>query len=477
MILTLAVRWYLFTADYTIGGDGIRYVTAGRSFWQGNWAEGLNSFYPPFFPLLIAAAYPVAGNWELAGRLWPLILGILMLWPLFAVLKRTYGPGIACVGMLVYSISPYLARFSVDVRSEVPYTFFFLLSVYFFLKGIDSAARRWFFFMGLSAALAYLIRPEGIGLAMVGVAYLAYLGWAGRAPGKIYPRAALLCAGFILVAAPYVVYLRWDTGGWTISRKTANVLALGITHYDKSLGAVRRESSDRVDAIGLASSRPLVYAKKVFFDGFRTLDTYAVALHYSALPFLLIGWYVLFRSRFREAKDFPLLAFVVFYFAVFSIFYPSRRFTIPLVPISLGWVALGFLTLVEYSRARLPALKANAVAALVIALFSAATLPKTLKAAGEKSFARDAAAYLDGKPDRPLVLSTNPQVAFYAEESRVVHARPDVFLSRLAAMGPHYLALDQDSFQAAGERLMRQGWSLDRQFLGRRDGIYILTLR
>jgi 4-amino-4-deoxy-L-arabinose transferase-like glycosyltransferase len=476
LILTVAVRSYLFTHDYTINGDGIRYVTAGRSFWHGLWAEGLSSFYPPFFPLLIAAAYPLTGEWELAGRFWPFILGILMVFPLFAVLRGTYSPKVAWAAMFFYGVSPYLARFSVDVRSEVPYTFFFLLSVYFFLKGLDTSSLPPFFLTGLSASLAYLIRPEGIGLVMVAVAYLCYRPWRKQAAKKICLQATLLCLGFALFAVPYVLYLRGNTGSWTISRKAANVVSYGMTHYDKSLESVRRENSAQISAIDVVLSRPLVYAKKVFIDGFRTLDTYAVALHYSAVPFLLIGWYLCFRSRFWRARDFPLILFIVFYFAVFSLFYPSRRFTIPLVPISLGWVALGFLSVQEYCRSSWPGRKADTVAGLILLLFCVATLPKTLKAADrDKIYVRDAAAYLKGKPGNPFILSTNPQVAFYADgNNRILRVRPDLFLSRLASTTPDFLVLDRELFEDAEEGLKRQGWSVDRAFLGQRDGIYVL---
>jgi 4-amino-4-deoxy-L-arabinose transferase-like glycosyltransferase len=475
LILTLAIRLYLLAHYYIINGDGIRYVTAGRNFWEGRWVDGLGSFYPPFFPLLIAAAYPLTGDWEWAGRLWPFLLGILILLPLFAVLRRIYGAKVAVAALLFYAVSPYLARFSVDVRSEVPYTFFFLLSVYFFLRGLDSANLAPFFVMGLTAALAYLVRPEGIGLIMVAVAFLFYRLWTRRASNRAYLQATVLCLGFALFAAPYVCYLRWDTGSWTISRKAANALSIGITHHDKSLESVRREKSDQVSAVDLALSRPLVFAKKVFVDAFRTLDAYAVALHYPTVPFLLIGWYLFFRSRFWEEKDFPLIVLIAFYFAVFSIFYPSRRFTMPLVPISLGWVALGFLSFQKFCLSKWPSRTGSVWVGLVLVLFCATTLPKTLKAIDkDKSYVRDAALYLKEKPGHPTILSNNPQVAYYAEgQNRTNHVRTELILDELAKERPDYLALDQEAFETAEGPLTRQGWSLERKFLGSRDGIYI----
>lgn len=476
MVLTLAIRLFLLADYYVINGDGIRYVTAGRHFWEGRWPEGLASFYPPFYPLLIAAAYPLTGDWEWAGRFWPFLLGIFILLPLFAVLRRTYGAKVAYAALLFYGVSPYLARFSVDVRSEVPYTFFFLVSVYFFLRGLDSASLAPFFLMGLSAALAYLIRPEGIGLVMVAVAFLFCRSWTSRASNRVYLQATVLCFGFALFAAPYIFYLRWDTGSWTISRKAANALSIGITHYDKSLESVRREKSDRVSAIDLALSRPVVYAKKVFVDAFRTLDAYAVALHYPTVPFLLIGWYLFFRSRFWQEKDFALIVLIAFYFALFSIFYPSRRFTMPLVPISLGWVTLGFLSFQKYCLFKWPRRTGSILVGLVLIVFCATTLPKTLKAIDkDKSYVRDAALYLKKKPGHPTIVSNNPQVAYYAEgENRTIHVRAQMILNEISKERPDYLALDQEAYETVEGPLKREGWSLEGKFLGSRDGIYVL---
>jgi 4-amino-4-deoxy-L-arabinose transferase-like glycosyltransferase len=464
LVATLAVRLCLFFAEYSIHGDGIRYIDAARDFYEGRWAEGLGSFYPPFFPLLIAVGYPITGGWELAGRLWPFVLGVLMLLPLWAILKRLYGVHIAGIGLLIYGVSPYLARFAVDVRTEVPYTFFFLTAMYFFLKAIASAGRAAFFFGGASAALAYLQRPEGIGLVMVGCAYLALRPWGGGSARMVWQGLALLLIGFFLFAAPYILYLRWDSGGWTISRKTANVLAIGMTTYDKEIDSVRREASDKTDALNLVTSRPLIFIKKVVIDGFRTWDAYATALHFSALPFLLLGWIVWFRGRFWEKDDFFLLAVIAFYFAVFSIFFPSRRFTTPLVPISLGWVGLGFMSLDGYFRSRLSPSRAVVAMGFVVVLFVAATLPKTLKGIGDKPSGRAAAAYLEAKPNRPLILTNRPQIAFYTPDSRVVQARAEEFFDRLAAVAPDYLVVDDELFEREAERLGESGWSVERRF-------------
>ncbi|MBI4487650.1 MAG: glycosyltransferase family 39 protein, partial [Deltaproteobacteria bacterium] len=136
LLLTLGVRLYLFWQYYTINNDGVLYIEAARHFWQGQWIEGLASFYPPLFPLMIAAAYPLVGDWELAGQFWPFVLGILILFPLFGLLRAVYGPRAAQVALLFYGVSPYLARLSLHVRSEIPYIFFLLLALYLLQRGM-----------------------------------------------------------------------------------------------------------------------------------------------------------------------------------------------------------------------------------------------------------------------------------------------------------------------------------------------------
>jgi len=176
--LTLAVRSYLLWNYYTINNDGVLYIEAARHFWNGNWFGGLESFHPPLFPLMIAVAFPMTGEWELAGQFWPLILGVLIIVPLFSLLRRFNGQKVALIALFFYSVSPNLTRLSIHARSEIPYIFFLVLALYFLQRAIDRERHfPLFFIAGITSALAYLVRPEGVGLAIVGAFYLLYHGW------------------------------------------------------------------------------------------------------------------------------------------------------------------------------------------------------------------------------------------------------------------------------------------------------------
>ena len=465
--LTLGVRLYLFFHYYTINNDGVLYIEAARHFWEGEWGKGLASFYPPLFPLMITAAYPITGEWELAGQFWPLVLGVLVMFPLFGLLRRIYGSRVAQVAIFFYAVSPYLARLSLHVRSEVPYIFFLVLAVYFLQRALDEAGRLSIFAAGLGSALAYLIRSEGFGFILIGVLFLLHRGWNQRRRKTIGLQLTLLLFGFALLAAPYILYLKHDTGNWLISRKAGLIMSFGLADYDPDAERVGMKESDRVSIIDMITSRPLLYGKKVFFDTFRSLGVYFEAVHYSYLPFLFIGWFFFFRGRFWEKGDFLLFAVIFFYLATFALLYVNRRYAVTLVPFSLGWVGLGFLTVQEYFHHRWKQ-TGYLLTGLVVVLFLVGTLPKTLQAIGrEKLYLREAGVYLRGKSGNPTIVTTDSRVAFYAEgQNRVLVRALKDFPAFLAAPETDYLALNRETFEKFGEFSKDYSWLLDREFSG-----------
>lgn len=478
LILTVGVRLYLFMNYYTINNDGVFYIEAARHFWAGQWLEGLASFYPPGFPLMIALVYPLVGDWELAGQFWPFLLGFFTLLPLFLLLRRVYGSRVAQDALLFYAVSPYLARFSLHVRSEMPYIFFLVLALYLLQRGMDGRYWLSFFWMGVSAAMAYLIRSEGFGLFMVAALFLFYRGWyQGHLKEKAAPIASLT-VGFVLLALPYVLYLRHDTGNWLISRKAAFIVSLGLAEHDLNSEEIEAKESDRVNVVGLISSHPLGYAKKVFLDLFRSLGVYLEALHYSYLPFLFLGWFYFFRGRFCEKKDFLFLAAVLFYLAAFSLLYVNRRYAAPLVPLSLGWVAVGYRAMERYFSARFGRRGAFLIVVVVV-LFLIGTLPKTLQAIGkEKLYLREAGVYLRGKAKGSKVITTNARVAFYAEGRNVILVgQAGEIPALLETAGRAYIALDEAVFKRVKGSLV-QDWIVDKEFSdGPGEALMVFTSR
>ena len=425
---------------------------------------------------MIASVYPLVGDWELAGQFWPLMLGALILFPLFGLLRRIYGLRVAHMALLFYSVSPYLARLSLEVRSELPYTFFLVVSLYFLQRGLENEKWLSLFSFGIASALAYLVRPEGVGVIVIGASYLFYRGWGEGHWTRSWLKTGVLLLGFLLFASPYILYLRSDTGNWVISRKAAFIVSLGLARYDPDAEHISVKESDQVSIVRLIASQPLSYSKKVFIDAFRSLGFYFEALHYSYLPFLLIGWFFYFRERFWANQQFLLLAIVVFYLSAFSLLYVTRRYGIPLVPISLGWVGVGFLAVKEYSSSRWKRI-GLLFTGVILFCFVIGTLPKTLQPIGkDKFYLREAGIYLKGKSGGPTIVTTNGRVAFYAEgQNRILLRKSDELSGFLSAAEGDYLAVDKKTYMEAESSLRQHGWSFDREFSGGdRESLFVL---
>ena len=125
---------------------------------------------------MIATVFPIVGDWESAGQLGPFLLGLLMLLPHFGLLRRTHGSRVAYAALFFYGVSPYLARLAVEVRTEIPYVFFLILSLYLLQRGLEDGGWLTFFLSGVCSALTYLIRPEGVVLVPISVFFLFFVG-------------------------------------------------------------------------------------------------------------------------------------------------------------------------------------------------------------------------------------------------------------------------------------------------------------
>jgi len=178
-----------------------------------------------------------------------------------------------------------------------------------------------------------------------------------------------------------------------------------------------------------------------------------------------LGWLLLFRERFWERADFLLLVLVIFYLFGFSLFYMTRRYGIPLAALSLGWVAVGFMTMHDHFQRKWRN-KGLALTGVVIAAFAVGTLPKTLHAIGEdKAHLREAGLYLREKPGNPAIVTTNGRVAFYARGKNRVRLEDSEDLPSLLEGGQgDYLAADSRAFEKFEGTFRDHGWLLDREF-------------
>ena len=100
--------------------------------------------------------------------------------PIFVLFQRIYGNNVAVVAAFLAAMSPFLARYSAHVRTEIPYLFLSTCALQLFHSGIKHRLWSRFFYGGLLAGLAYLTRPRGVGFLMVIPLALAIECWVRR---------------------------------------------------------------------------------------------------------------------------------------------------------------------------------------------------------------------------------------------------------------------------------------------------------
>ena len=435
MVVAATIRLYLAWQYFCISSDGVRYIRAAQDFYVGNIKAGLSSLYPPLYPLMIAALYPLIGDWEVTGQVWSIATGVFVLIPLYLLLQRIYGTDVAVVGAFLAATAPFLARYSAHVRSESPFVLLITVALLLFCMAIKDRLRGRFFYGGLIAGLAYLMRPEGIAFLVIVPAALVVEWWFGKKVGlsSVFIGSLLTLLGFLILAVPYAAHLAFDTGDWgAVSRKTNLALWYGFKDSgildNEQLAAIRAPEAPGIAAFFLA--HPFAYIKKIALDVPTSLGVYLEAIHYSYVPFLLLGIFHAVRRRFWQQPDLLLFIFVIFFIVGFAALYVNLRYAIQLIPASLGWVAMGLIWCMNYDHLkRYLSPRAFNMTAIVIGLaFVGATLGKALRPISpDKAHVRESGVYLreHSGSHGPKVLVFDNRITFYAEADAVLLSELD----------------------------------------------------
>ena len=101
LLLALLLRLPLFIWPEVIYNDSTIYVRAAKGILEGKWAE---TIVPPFYPMLIAAAQFVTGDFELAGILISIIFGTLLIIPVFNLGRELYDARVGMIAALLATV-------------------------------------------------------------------------------------------------------------------------------------------------------------------------------------------------------------------------------------------------------------------------------------------------------------------------------------------------------------------------------------
>jgi hypothetical protein len=469
--------------------DGPEFLRITKAMAAHDWGTALADDYHPLYPLVTLAVQllvPLPNDgYASAAALVSILAGIASVLFLYLFVRSAYGLRAAWVAALALAVHPYAVRFSGDVQSDGLYLALFLgasAALWAALRNRAAAVAGW---AGALSGLAYLVRPEGVGVALVGGALGggralrgggARLGWSGW--------LAALGAGCLVVMAPYLISIRVETGQWHLTKKKplelvspldeeggAAALGLAPAVPPRVSGPVSPPASPESAEVPAASLREEPRAVAPIFSRsavlLRFLSTLVSTLRPEILVLLLLG---VFSCRGRPG---PRAAFVIAFLCLYLTVllglalhgYVSRRHVLPPLVLTFGYAALGLPVLGEALvsvAGRLSRAKARPRPRLALGLgllcLLAPSLGKELRPHDHAGLAeRRAAEWLraEGLAPGPVAASKD-RVAYYADAPFVPlrHASDEGLVADLRARGARYLIVEEDGGE--GSRAARR---------------------
>jgi hypothetical protein len=426
--------------------DSVYYASLGKHLVSGNLQEGLSTFWPPLYPLLVGLSSLVFEDIETGGTFVSLLAGSVLVIPVYSLIRVLYGRNAAFVGAVLVAIHPTLIQYSTTLLTESTYTTLFLTVLFAGLKALSGGAYVAFFSVGVTVGACYLLKPEAIGyLGLMAVLTLctSLLG-NHLPPSEVLFRVTTLVAGASLLSLPYILFLRRATGGWTISDKFRahfhpseswekrwyGLPEGGTTTLADRLYAGASRTDDSLENRGLpaadVSSLRMMSARSI-----EALRSEAGILIFGMTPpqFMLLMGLGMFKTEW--CKELYLLSFFTFALIGYALC-PDEindRLLVPLLPVTICWVAGGFKAVEDWlleffkqtkiSRA-IPFINPETLRLVMITALAFSMLPWVVYALMATSAApmieyKQAGRWVKEQSETPpLIMSTAPFTAFYA---------------------------------------------------------------
>ncbi|MCZ7618774.1 MAG: glycosyltransferase family 39 protein [Myxococcota bacterium] len=221
-----ALRWSAWVRSAAIFDDGPRFLAIARALDAGAWSLALRDAFHPLYPLATVGIHRAlalvdsAPGWETAGALVSVVASSAAVGFLFLFVRDAFGRPPAWIAAGLLAVHSRAIDYGSDVQSDGLYLGLFAAGIWAGWRALRDRSPAAAAGAGAAAGLAYLTRPEGLGLALVlgalGALAMARRRWSWRAGAGWLAAlgiAALLCA------APYVLALHQWTGAWTLTHK------------------------------------------------------------------------------------------------------------------------------------------------------------------------------------------------------------------------------------------------------------------
>lgn len=179
--LGFLLRLYSFLGTPVINADATYYVQQAKAIHYGFHDRILSCYgYLSNYPILIALAYKVFGDWVIAAKGVSLLFGTITLVPLYWLVRRFFDERISAVTLLVFAVCPAFIEESREVIRGPVYWFFAVLGLYLFVLQIEKKKGSYLFLSSFSFLVAAWARAEAILFILVSATFLLFMNQGGR---------------------------------------------------------------------------------------------------------------------------------------------------------------------------------------------------------------------------------------------------------------------------------------------------------
>jgi 4-amino-4-deoxy-L-arabinose transferase-like glycosyltransferase len=220
LMLTLALLYHR-VGDYNVETDFFwSYVPEAKSLLHGTFI--IDGFRGPVYPLFLACAGGLLGDFFHAGIILSVLAAAGTLWLAYQILRTLFRPDIALIGTLLIAVNRTFLQYTYTASTDMVFNLLVTGSLYFLLRDTQ---RQWrnILLSALTAAGAYLTRYNGVFLlAAIPVIFL-FVNPYGIDRKERFKTTGVFLAIFFGLISPWAVYTFVKTGSFFYNLNYLNI--------------------------------------------------------------------------------------------------------------------------------------------------------------------------------------------------------------------------------------------------------------
>lgn len=195
---------YLNLANSALQWDEVIHLNAGLNLKLGLYDKVLSgAFYPPLYDSIICFFFQLLGSSLVSARLVSAIFSVLSLWSMFELTYRLYSGKTALFSVFLLGIMPGYFWLSSISMIETILLFFFIVSLFYFFRWLQTKQDRLLVFSGLALGLGFLTKYQILVAGIIFIVAILFLerGWLKRSLTKF----TILIITAVIVVIPWIV--------------------------------------------------------------------------------------------------------------------------------------------------------------------------------------------------------------------------------------------------------------------------------